>query len=93
MHEELGARADHEVEGVVVGGEVVAEDVVVEVEALVGCGALGVCPNHGVEGEEVGVVRVVEEVVGVVEVGWVVKGYGGHELAMQVGVVEDAVDE
>lgn len=67
----------------------------VKMEALVWGGAFRVGPDHGIEGEEVvgGVVIVVEDVFGIVKViGLVVKGYGGNELAMEVRVVEGALN-
>jgi len=75
-------------EGVVVRGEVV----VVGVENIgIKMKPFGIGLDHGVEGEEGGVVIVVEDLGGIVNIGCV-KGNGGNKLAMEVGVVKNALN-
>lgn len=81
----LRARADQEVEGVIIGGEMVGrvENPVVKMKAFLRRRAFGVGSDHGVEGEEswVGLGTLGKDLVGIVEIVWVVEGNGGHKLS------------
>lgn len=91
---EVGAGADEEVEGEVVRGEIGMEDLVVEMEGLVGEWGLGVGSDHGVESEKSWAWGLGEEdLVGIGDVLGVGEGYGGDELAKEERIVEETIDE
>lgn len=79
----LRARADQEVEGVIIGAEMVGrvENPVVKMKAFLRRRAFGVGSDHGVEGEESRVGTLRKDLVGIVEIVGVVEGNGGHKLS------------
>jgi len=95
VHVELSARANQEGECVVVRGEGIrVKNVGVKMEAFGRSGAFGEGSDHGVESEEcrVGLLGM-EDLVGILKkIGCFVKGYGGNELAMEVGIIEGTLN-
>lgn len=62
-------------------------------KAFAGCGAFGIGPDHGVEGEERWVVTLVQNSIGIIQIVGVPDGYGGHKIARKVRIVEKTINE
>lgn len=79
----LRTGANQEVKGVVIGYKIVtgSEYSTVKVKAFAGCGAFGIGPDHGVQGEERWIVTLVQDSIGIIQIVGVPDGYGGHKIA------------
>lgn len=91
--QKLYARANQEIESVVVRRQAATPNPVVKVEAFLRSRALGVDSDHGIQAEQGRVLALVEDPVGVLEVVGVSQGDGGDELARYLRLVEEAVEE